>query len=300
MTAGVVVALLILATLWGSAFPSIKIALVDLGAPHLTLARHLVASACFVIYIGLRGGRRWPMRRDVPYYFLLGILGFTIYQLALNFGELRVSAGAASLLIATVPAMTAVLAHFMLRERMSRMAWLGSAVAFVGVTLIVLGDGAGLGFNPFALFILLAAVSTTFFTILQRPMFLRYKPVEVVAFATWAGTLPMLVFLPGFWQAIEQAAAPALVATLYIGVVPSAIAYTIFAFALSKAPANLVTVFLYLVPVSSLSISWWLLGEAPTPLTILGGGIAIAGIVLVNLGKRRRSERVMAEVSRSG
>lgn len=297
MTAGVVVALLILATLWGSAFPSIKIALVDLGAPHLTLARHLVASACFVLYLGIRGGRRLPLRRDVPYYFLLGILGFTVYQLALNFGELRVSAGAASLLIATVPAMTAVLAHFMLRERMSGMAWLGSAVAFVGVTLIVLGDSAGVAFNPFALFILLAAVATTFFTILQRPMFLRYEPVEVVAFATWAGTLPMLVFLPGFWQSIEGAGPPALAATLYIGVVPSAIAYTIFAFALSKAPANLVTVFLYLVPVSSLSISWWLLGETPTLLTILGGAVAIAGIILVNLGKRRQMKRVLAGAS---
>lgn len=291
MSGRVVVALLVLAALWGSAFPLIKVAVVELGAPHLTLARHLVASACLVPFLWLSKGRMLPRKADVPYFFLLGVLGFTIYQLALNFGELRITAGAASLLIATVPAITAILAHFLLRERMSAAAWGGSAVAFAGVALIVVGDGSSLGFNPFALFVLLAAVSTAFFTVLQRPMFSRYKPVEVTAFATWAGTIPLLAFLPGLPEAVGRAGSPALWATLYIGVVPSAIAYTLYAFALSKAPASLVTAFLYLVPVSSLSFSWWLLGEVPTVLTLIGGCIAVAGIVLVNVAKRRQARK---------
>ena len=161
----------------------------------------------------------------------------------------------------------------------------------------MVGDGSSLGFNPFALFILLAAVATAFFTVLQRRMFSRYQPVEVTAFATWAGTVPLLVFLPGLPEAVGQASTSVIWATVYIGVVPSAIAYTLYAFALSKAPANLVTAFLYLVPVSSLSFSWWLLGEVPTALTAVGGGIAIAGIVLVNVAKRRQARK---ELLRSG
>lgn len=291
MSGRVVAALLVLAALWGSAFPLIKVALEDLGPGHLTLARHVVASACFVAFLLLGRKRMLPRRRDVPSFFLLGVLGFTIYHLALNFGELRVTAGAASLLIATAPAITAILAHFLLHEHMPRGAWLGSAVAFGGVALIVAGDGSALGFNPFALFILLSAASTALFAVLQRRMFRDYEPVEVTAFATWAGTVPMLVFLPGLPQALAAASLPALGATVFIGIVPSAIAYTLFAFALSKAPANLVTAFLYLVPVSSLSISWWLLGEVPSPVTLIGGLVAIAGIIVVNVAKRRQALR---------
>ena len=101
-----------------------------------------------------------PRRADVPFFFLLGIVGYTVYHLALNFGQTQVSAGAASLIIATAPAITALLAVLMVGERLPVLGWVGSGVAFVGVALIVLGDsGDGLRFNAFAWLIVLAAVA---------------------------------------------------------------------------------------------------------------------------------------------
>ncbi len=288
MTAQVMVSLLILAVLWGSAFPAIKLGLEGFSAPHLTLARHLVASACFVPFLLLTKRRLWPERRDLGYFLLLGVCGITIYHLGLNFGEQRVSAGATSLIIATAPALTAIVAYFLIDERLPKLGWLGIAISFVGVLLIVLGDSRGLSFDPFALLILLSAVSTAFYFTLQKRLFSRYKAVEVTAFATWGGTLPLLLFLPGFPAALAGIDPTPLFATIYIGVFPSAVAYTLFSFALSQAPVTLVTAYLYTVPIFSLLLSWLILGEVPSWLTVVGGAVAIAGIVVVNRAKRTK------------
>lgn len=301
--------LLVQVFLWGTAFPMIQIGLHGLSAPHLTLFRHLVAAITFVPLLLVFGARLRPRRADLAYFMLLGVLGYTVYHLALNFGQMHVSAGGASLIVATAPAITAVLAYFMIGDRLGAVGFMGSAVAFLGVVLIVLGDVGvagsaggvpiggeaagvgGLGFNAYAWLIVVAAVATSLYAILQRPMFKRYKPIEVAAYATWAGTLPMLVFLPGLAGDLATAGSASVWAGVYIGVLPSAVAYTIFSFALSRLPVTVVTAMLYLVPVFALLAAWLLVGEVPGMITVVGGAVAIAGLLLLNYGKQRQVRR---------
>ena len=296
MTAAAFVALFVLAVLWGSAFPAIKLGLDGFSVPHLTLLRHLVASACLVPVLLLLRRRPLPALRDVPVFFLMGFLGIFVYHVALNLGELRVSAGATSLIIASAPGITALLAWAFRGERLPALGWVGSATSFLGVALIVLGDSRDIGLDPYAFFVLISAIATSFYFILQKPMFDRYRAVEVTAYATWAGTVPMLLFLPGFGSAVASVEPSALFASLYLGVFPSAVAYTLFAFALSKAPVTLVTAYLYSVPVFSLFFSWLVLGEVPTLLTVAGGVVAIGGIAVVNVAKQRVARRERARV----
>ncbi len=291
MSAGTVVALTILVVLWASAFPAIKLGLEGLSPGHLTLARHLVASVVFVPFLLVARARMLPRLSDVPALLGLGLLGITTYHLALNTGEQRVSAGATSLIIATAPAITALIAWLVLRDRLGPLGWFGTALGLLGVSLIVVGDArdaaAAVVVEPYAGLILLAAVATAWFAVLQRPLLGRYRPLEFTAFVTWCGTLPMLVFLPGLGTAVGEAGASARLATLHLGVFPSAIAYTLFAFGLSRAPATLVTAWLYLIPGFALLFSWWWLGEVPSALTLVGGVVVVFGVVLVNLSKRR-------------
>lgn len=288
MPTSALLTLLGLAVIWGSAFPMIKLGLEGFSAPHLTLLRHLVASVAFAIFILARPGRKLPRKEDLGQFMLLGALGYFIYHLALNYGEMHVSAGAASLIIATAPVLTAIVASFMLADRLPPLGWFGSILAFSGVCLIVVGDGE-LGFNAYALLILGAAVATAFFAVLQKRMLARYPAVEVAAFANWSGTLPMLVFAPGLPQAVAEAPTSAVLATIYNGIFPSAVAYTLFALAMTRMPVTVVTAFLYMVPVFALGASWLLIGEVPTLLMLGGGLVAILGIVIVNLAKQRRS-----------
>jgi drug/metabolite transporter (DMT)-like permease len=283
---GTFVVLALLVVFWASAFPAIKIGLAGLGPAHLTLARHLVASVAFLPFLLAFRGRLLPQRRDLGRFVGIGAIGITTYHLALNFGEVHVSAGASSLIIATAPALTALVAWWLTGERLPAVGWWGTAVALAGVALVVLGDG-DVGFvHPAAGLVLLSALATALFAVLQRPLLARYRPLEVTAYVTWGGTLPLLVFLPGFAGALGEAGAPALLAALHLGVVPSAIAYTLFAIALSRASAPIVTSFLYLVPVVALLLSWWWLGEVPSAVTLAGGAVAVVGVALVQRSRR--------------
>jgi drug/metabolite transporter (DMT)-like permease len=276
--------------LWASAFAGIRagmritpaggIGTDGYGPGELALLRFCTASAALALY-GLATRMRLPALSDLPGIGLAGLLGISIYHVALNFGEVTVQAGAASLLISAAPVFTALLSTLFLQERLTRLGWSGILLAFTGVALIALSGGGGLHFTPGALLILLSAVVAAAFNILSKKGLRRYTALEFTSYAIWAGTLPLFVFLPGLIRQFHGAAPPATFAVVYLGIFPAAIAYVLWNYALSRMPASLLSSFLYLSPVIASFIAWVWLGEIPALLTILGGAIAILGVILV-------------------
>ncbi|MGQ9753854.1 MAG: DMT family transporter, partial [Thermaceae bacterium] len=223
-----------------------------------------------------------PKAEDLPRLFLLGFLGITVYHPALNYGEKTVSAGAASLIIASGPVFTALLARLFLGERLSPWGWAGILLAFLGVGLIALGEGEGIRLDRGALLILLAALSTSFYFVLQKPLFSRYSAQSMTVYTLLLGTLPLLVFLPGFFEAVRTAPHSATLSVVYLGVFPGALAYLTWTYALSRTPASRLSSLLYLSPLLAILIGYLWLKEVPTPLALLGGGIALLGVVMAN------------------
>jgi len=82
-----------------------------------------------------------PKKKDLPAIFFLGFIGITVYHLALTFGELKVTAGSASMLIASAPIFTAILAIFILKEKVKIWGWIGIIISFLGVSLVAIGEG---------------------------------------------------------------------------------------------------------------------------------------------------------------
>lgn len=143
-----------------SAFPGISAGLEGYSPGHLALFRFLVASFVLAIY-AVFSGIRLPAARDLPAVAVAGFLAFSAYSVLLGYGQTSVPAGTASLLIASIPAFTALWAVVFLQERLGARGWTGIMVSFLGVALISFGKGEGFGADPGAFLVLLAALSAS-------------------------------------------------------------------------------------------------------------------------------------------
>ena len=275
--------------LWASAFAGIKVGLEGYGPGELALLRFGVAS----VVLGLNAvltRMRLPRPAELPRLIVAGLLGITVYHVALNYGERSVSAGAASLIIAAGPVFTALMAGVVLRERLTWWGWAGIAVSFTGVALITTGEGGGVRLEPGALLVMISAVSTAAYFIVSKPLLARYAPIEFTTYVIWAGTVPMLVWTPSLIAQMAEASAGSTAAVVYLGVFPAAVAYLAWSYALARMEASVLSAFLYLSPVLAILIAFVWVREVPSVISLVGGAIAVVGVAIVN-AKGRPSTR---------
>ncbi|PID21554.1 EamA family transporter [Sporosarcina sp. P3] len=272
--------------LWASAFPGIRAALTTYSPAHLSLLRLLVGSVVLLI-VAVILRIRLPEMKDIPVIFLLGFLGFSVYQVALNYGEQTISAGVASLLVSTTPIFTAFLALAFFRERFGFQGWMGALISFIGVACISLGGATeSFSFDRGIVIILVASLSESIYFVFQQSYLKKYGFVAFTMYTIWAGTLFMLLFTPGLGLAIMQAPIDTTMVVVYLGIFPTVIPYFTLAYITSRTGASEATSSLYLTPAFAFMIAWIWLDELPTSFAIIGGVLTLLGVFVSNIKSR--------------
>lgn len=267
---------------WGSSSVATKVGMGGYDPGQLTLLRFLITAGVMILF-ALATRMRLPARRDILPLIGLGLIGISITQFTFTYGMVNVDPGTAMFLVSTVPVMTAVIARFTLGERLTIAGWSGIGLTVVGTTVLVLGKGQGVDYTRGALILLFGAFTEAWYYILQKPFLRRYSGVEVSTWALIAATLPMLVFLPGLGGQVASASIEETGAVVYVALGAGVVGYACMAIVNSRLPASVAAVLMAGLPPVALVTAWIWIGDVPAMVSILGGAMSLAGMLLVTL-----------------
>lgn len=274
-------AVLVTVTAWASAFVVIRSVRDDFQPGALALGRLVVGALALGAALLVRHAWLRPTRREWALVGVCGVAWFAAYNVALNAAEQRVDAGTAAMLVNVGPVLIAVLAGVVLGEGFPRWLLIGAGVALCGAVLIgsataqvASADLTGV------LLCLLAALTWAVGVLAQKPALRRLSALQVTAMACTVGAVACLPFAGQLVDDLSSTSAGPLASLVYLGLVPTALAFGAWAYALARTDAGRLGIATYLVPPLTVLLAWPLLDETPPGLALVGGLLALAGVAL--------------------
>ncbi|MGW5660525.1 DMT family transporter [Streptomyces sp. NPDC003758] len=266
--------------LWASAFVSIRSAGAAYAPGALALGR-LLAGALALGVICLLRQEGLPPRAAWRGIAISGLLWFGFYMVVLNWGEQQVDAGTAALVVNIGPILIALLSARLLGDAMPPRLLGGMAVSFAGAVTVGLsmsGDGGSSVLG--VVLCLLAAGAYAAGVVAQKPALGAASALQATTFGCLVGAVVCLPFAGQLVHDAARAPASATLNMVYLGVFPTALAFTTWAYALARTTASRMGATTYAVPALVVLMSWLFLQEVPGPVTLAGGALCLAGVAV--------------------
>ena len=281
-------ALGLMVALWSGAFVGIKAALdTGIGTSDLVVIRFGIAAPAFAMVVLLRR----PLgitRAALPRLVVGGALGVAVYQLTLSEGALRTTAGVTSLIIASCPALTLLIARMTGLERLTPMRLGGIALAFAGIAVVAIwAPGQGLELDHLAgpLWVLAASLAWAVYTIVMKPAFASGDSLGITAASTLAGAACTLPFVRSSTvDEITHLTLHQLLILLWLSLAVTVIGYLAWNEGVRGLDPSRASVYLYLITPLSLLAAVVLLGEPWSPALGISCVLVLGGVALAQRG----------------
>lgn len=285
--------IIILAVLvWGANFAVVKAALAVMP-PHVFNFLRLVVSAMVLSLVHGHEQRTQeapffePLRTHTKEIVLLGLLGYGLYQIFFITGLDRSTAGNSALIMSSIPLWTALISRLFRLEILSRLAWIGLLISLTGTIVVVTAGTATVRFSETTLagnlLILGAALSWGTYTAFNKPVLQTLSPIGLTLLGLLV-SLPLLlaIALPYFdsveWQRIDYRV---WIAILYSGGLSTGLATAWWSVSIRAVGSSKTAIYNNIVPLVAVVSGFWFLGEPITSIQIAGGGLIIAGVLIM-------------------
>jgi drug/metabolite transporter (DMT)-like permease len=286
ITASAWLLLVSLGLLWGGSFFFAGVAVQHVPPITLALARFVLAAVALHIFVAGRFGIYQALRQRWPTFLLLGLINNAIPHALIFMGQTEIGAGLASILNATTPIWTVIIAHFLTAdEKLTGRKIAGTVTGLAGVVILFspqLGAGAKAPLWAMALPVL-AAISYGFAAIWSR----RFRDIAAPVTAAGQMTASTIIMLPVALihdQPWTLAAPPAHVvaAILALAILSTALAYIIYFRLIATAGATNASLVTLLVPPSAILLSVLFLGERLGPEDWAGMAMIALGLAILD------------------
>ncbi len=276
--------MVVVSFLWGANFSANKYGVVVLPPLVFAAVRFSLSTVfLWLIVQYLKPGPRLPTRTA---WVLagLGVVGNTGYQILFMLGLVTTSAINASLLMAALPAVVAVLGRVVGVERTTPRTWVGILVATVGVAIVIAAKGVAFSAATIKgdLLVLLAVFCWAAFTVGVRWVGQGLDPIRVTAVTIYGGTPGLIVAaLPTVGQVrLAEMGIGGWIALLYSSVFAIVIAYLLWSYAVQGLGGSRTAIYNCIIPLIATAVAWVVLGERPAVAQGAGAILVIMGVLI--------------------
>jgi len=264
-----------------------RLAVGEIDPIMLAFCRYVVAAVCLVPLLPFV----WPKVHlpvaDIIKIALLGTVFFGFFPWAFSAALQYTSAARGAIDIATIPIQTLIVAALFGREQLTSRKVISVALAFAGIVVVFGPEAYGGKLSSYLVgdgLMLLGALSAAIYSVFGRPFFGKYGPMFVMVLAVVFGVLALLplVFASGKLAHWPRFSREGWLAVIFLGTVGAAIQFSLFTWALRWLPSSRAVIYLTLNPITAILLAGVMLGEAITPVLIVGLVLVIAGIFVAN------------------
>ena len=226
-----------------------------------------------------------PKKGDIIWFILSGASGVFLYMLCFNRGASMVTSATGNVMLAVSPAVTAIGARVLYREKLSVLQWSSIGICFVGVVLLCLISG-GFSMNIGLMWLGLGVIFLSAYNLLQKKLTKAgYPSLAITAWSFVFGAVGFLFFLPKAIPAAVGAPGYIYLLLLVLGLGCSGLAYCSWAKAFSLADkASSVSNYMFVPPFGSGILGYFIIGDPIESSALIGGSIILLGLAMFNFG----------------